>query len=160
MQKLLSSLKNTLYFKTNMIKTKLKIIQHKISLTLILLALPMALFTIASAPNDIPQTILDALKSGNTAVLSSYFNNSIELAIPGKEDIYSKQQAELIIKDFFAKHVPSNFVVLHKGGKEGSQYAIGDLFTSSGTFRVTMLVKQKDGRPFIHQLRFEAANGE
>jgi hypothetical protein len=93
-------------------------------------------------------------------VLSGYFNTSIELAIPGKEDIYSNKQAELIVKDFFAKHVPSNFVILHKGGKEDSQYAIGNLTTSSGNFRVTLLIKMREGKPYIHQLRFEEENAD
>jgi hypothetical protein len=112
------------------------------------------------APGDIPEGMVDALKTGNSLQLSKYFNTSIELAIPGKEDIYSSKQAELILKDFFAKHVPSNFVVLHKGGKEGSQYAIGNLTSSTGNFRVTLLIKMKEGKPFIHQLRFEQENAD
>lgn len=123
-------------------------------------ALTMVLFSWAPAPGDIPQGMIDGLKTGNSLQLSKYFNSSIELAIPGKEDIYSSKQAELILKDFFAKHVPSNFVVLHKGGKEGSQYAIGNLTTSNGNFRVTLLIKMKEGKPFIHQLRFEEENAD
>ncbi|HLO58053.1 MAG TPA: DUF4783 domain-containing protein [Bacteroidales bacterium] len=119
-----------------------------------------AAFVAYGAPGDIPPAVLDALKTGNSVQLSKYFNTSIELAIPGKEDIYSNKQAELIIRDFFAKHVPSNFSVLHKGGKEGSQYAIGNLTTSAGNFRVTILIKLKDGSPFIHQLRFEEENAD
>jgi hypothetical protein len=112
----------------------------------------------AFAPGDIPQGMIDALKTGNSIQLSRYFSTSIELAIPGKEEIYSNKQAELILKDFFTKHVPSNFTVLHKGGKEGSQYAIGNLITSDGNFRVTLLIKLKDSKPYIHQLRFEQEN--
>ena len=156
----LSLFKNTLYFNMNMINTPLKINRFIISLMMFLLVMSMQLNISASAPDDIPQAMLDALKSGNTVQLSGYFNTSIELAIPGKEDIYSKQQAELIIKDFFAKHVPSNFMILHKGGKEGSQYAIGNLTTSTGNYRVTILIKQKDNKPYIHQLRFEEENAD
>jgi hypothetical protein len=136
----------------------LKSNSFKHTLFVITLCLPVLLGS--TAPGDIPQAMLDALKTGNSAQLSRYFNASIELAIPGKEDIYSNKQAELIVKDFFAKHVPSNFTVLHKGGKEGSQYAIGNLTTSTGNFRVTLLIKLKDGNPFIHQLRFEEENAD
>lgn len=113
-----------------------------------------------SGPAEIPAAMVDAIKTGNSAQLSAYFNTSIELAIPGKEEIFSAQQAELIMKDFFAKHVPSAFVILHKGGKEGSQYAIGNLTTSNGNFRVTLWIKVKDNKPYIHQLRFEQENAE
>jgi hypothetical protein len=113
-----------------------------------------------SGPAEVPAAMVDAIKTGNSAQLSAYFNTSIELAIPGKEEIFSAQQAELIMKDFFAKHVPSAFVILHKGGKEGSQYAIGNLTTSNGNFRVTLWIKVKDSKPYIHQLRFEQENAE
>lgn len=157
---ILSSVKNTLYFKISMINAKLKINRFKIFLTLLLLVLPMQVIINASEYDEIPSAIVEALKSGNVAHLSKFFNSSIELAIPGQEDIYSSQQAELIVKNFFIKHVPNNFVILHKGGKEGAQYAIGNLSTSTGNYRVTMLIKMKDSKPFIHQLRFEEDNAE
>lgn len=112
------------------------------------------------AQGDIPQPVVEALKTGNTSTLSDFFSSSIELAILDQEDIYSKQQAELIVKNFFSKHMPTGFVILHKGGKEGSQYAIGNMTTSSGTFRVTLLIKMSNNKPFIHQLRFEEGNAE
>jgi hypothetical protein len=160
MQYVLSLIKNTLYFNMSMINTMLKINSFKIIFTFLLLFLPMQVRINASAPGEIPQTMIDALKSGNTSQLSKFFNTSIELAIPDQEDIYSSQQAELIVKDFFAKHVPTNFVILHKGGKEGSQYAIGNLTTSNGNYRVTLLIKLKDNKPYIHQLRFEEENAK
>jgi len=160
MQLVLSLFKNTFYFDMSMINTMLKINSFKRILLLMLLIIPIQVKISASAPGDIPQAMIDALKSGNTVELSKFFNTSIELAIPGQEDIYSSQQAELIVKSFFAKHVPTNFVILHKGGKEGSQYAIGNLSTSTGNFRVTLLIKQRENRPYIHQLRFEEENAE
>ena len=160
MQYVLSLLKNTFYFNINMINTMLKINRFIgfIALALLIAAIPLKVS--AEAPGDIPQAMIDALKSGNTAELSKFFNSSIELAILNQEDIYSKQQAELIVKDFFAKHVPTNFVILHKGGKEGSQYAIGNLTTSTGNYRVTILIKQRENKPYIHQLHFEEGNAE
>jgi len=160
MQTFLSRIKNTHYLNKSMINTTLKINSFILALTFLLFIYPMQVKSIGLGPGDIPQALIDALRTGNTTVLSGYFNTSIELAILDKEDIYSRQQAELIVKDFFAKHVPSSFVILHKGGKEGSQYAIGNLTTSAGNFRVTLLIKQKDNKPFIHQLRFEVGNAE
>jgi len=150
--------KNTFYFRRSMINTTLKINSFILSLVFLFFFIPMRAEKMMA--EDIPQAIVDALRTGNTAVLSGYFNTSIELAILDQEDIYSKQQAELIMKDFFAKHVPSSFVILHKGGKEGSQYAIGNLVTSSGKFRVTLWIKMTQNKPYIHQLRFEEGNAE
>ena len=150
--------KNTFYFKRSMTNTTLKI--NSFILSLIFLFFFVPLHAEKMMADEIPQAVIDALRTGNTTVLSGYFNTSIELAILDQEDIYSKQQAELIIKDFFAKHVPSSFTILHKGGKEGSQYAIGNLVTSAGTFRVTLWIKLTQNKPFIHQLRFEEGNAE
>ncbi len=107
---------------------------------------------------DIPEGILVAMKSGNAAALSKYFFTNIELTVNDIEGIYSKGQAELIIRDFFSKHVPNNFTILHKGGKEGSRYGIGTLFSSDGEFRVTMLIKMSENQSYIHQLRIEKEN--
>jgi hypothetical protein len=150
--------KNTFYFKRSMTNTALKINSFILSLIFLFFFAPMSAEKMLA--DDIPQGVIDALRNGNTTALSGYFSTSIELAILDQEDIYSKQQAELIIKDFFAKHVPSSFTILHRGGKEGSQYAIGNLVTSSGTFRVTIWIKMTQNKPYIHQLRFEEGNAE
>jgi len=158
MQTDLFLIKNTFYFKRSMINITLKINSFLLSLIFLFSFFPMHAEKLMA--DDIPQAVIDALRTGNTTVLSGYFDTSIELAILNQEDIYSKQQAELIMKDFFAKHVPSSFTILHKGGKEGSQYAIGNLVTSSGTFRVTLWIKMTQNKPYIHQLRFEEGNAE
>ena len=105
--------------------------------------------------SNIPDGISIAFKAGNSKALAKFFNTEIELVILDKEDVYSKAQAELIIKDFFSKHSPTNFLILHQGGKEGAKYAIGNLTTTNGTFRVYFLLKTQYDQPFIHQLRIE-----
>jgi hypothetical protein len=110
---------------------------------------------IQPARSEIPDALINAISKGNSAVLAGYFNSSLTLAILDKEDIYTSQQAELIMKDFFARNTPSSFTVLHKGAKGGSQYAIGNLVTPGNVFRVTIYLKVKDDKSLIHQLRFE-----
>ncbi|MDD2199897.1 MAG: DUF4783 domain-containing protein, partial [Bacteroidales bacterium] len=63
--------------------------------------------------------------------------------------------AEQILRNFFLKYKVQNFRLLHQGGKEDAQYAIGTLETDKGSFRVYFLVKQKNDKAFIHQLRIE-----
>jgi len=104
---------------------------------------------------DIPLKIFQAMKVGNVDELSKYFNTSLELVVLDKEDVYSKQQAVQILKDFFVKYKAKNFTLLHQGGKEEAQYAIGTLETEKGNFRVYFLVRQKGTQTLIHQLRIE-----
>lgn len=126
---------------------------QKIFLVMLLSAFSFQGFT--SPSFDIPVKIFKAIEVGNVENLNEYFNESIELILPSNEGIYSKSQATQILKDFYHKHRPESFNVLHQGGSENAKYAIGNLITDNGEFRVHFLVKMKNGKPLIHQLRIQ-----
>ncbi|MFO7939273.1 MAG: DUF4783 domain-containing protein [Bacteroidales bacterium] len=111
-----------------------------------------------SPQEKLPSDIRIAFKVGNAKELSRFFNTTIELVILDKEDVYSKVQAEQILDKFFIDYYPKSFKFIHEGGKGESQFAIGQLVTFNGTFRVYLLVKKKNEKPFIHQLRIEKEN--
>jgi hypothetical protein len=113
------------------------------------------LFLTVPAKAQIPDEIIFSLKSGNAKVLSGYFNQNVELMIPGSDNVFSKAQAQLIANDFFSNNPPNNFTVIHQGGKEGAHYVIGNLITPKGIFRVYFLLKKSEGKDYIHQLRIE-----
>ena len=108
--------------------------------------------------DDIPRDIAIAFKVGTAKELSRFFNENLELEVEGKENVYSKSQAERIMDNFFTKYPPKDFEFVHKVGKEEAQYAIGKLTTFNGNFRVVMLLKNKNGKKLIHQLRIENEN--
>lgn len=112
-----------------------------------------------SLPNlvqaQIPDEIIQSLKTGNARVLSGYFNQNVELSVPGNDNVFSRAQAQIIVNEFFSSHSPQNFSVIHQGGKEGAQYVIGNLGTRKGSFRVYFLLKKNDGKDYIHQLKIE-----
>jgi hypothetical protein len=107
----------------------------------------------------IPGGISVALKSGNAGELSKYMNSTIELLLLDKEDFYKKNVAESILKDFFSEYQVRDFVIRHQGAKNDAQYAIGNLRTDKGEFRVYFLLKKVDQELLIHQIRIEADNG-
>jgi hypothetical protein len=108
---------------------------------------------------DVIDDIASAIRSGNPKNISSFFIESIDLKVIEKEDVYSKQQAEMILKDFFSKHAVKSFTVAHKSEpKAGSQYVIGTLETSNGKFRTYFLIKTVGGRTLIQQFRIETEN--
>jgi hypothetical protein len=108
--------------------------------------------------DDIPRDIAIAFKVGTAKELSRFFNENLELEVEGKENVYSRSQAERIMDNFFTKYPPKDFKFVHKGGKKEAQYAIGKLVTFNGNFRVYMLLKTKNEKKFIHQLRIEKEN--
>ncbi|MGE0561117.1 MAG: DUF4783 domain-containing protein [Flavobacteriales bacterium] len=101
-------------------------------------------------------SIINALKMGNAAELSRYFESSIDLSIPGNEGAFSKTQSELILKNFFVKNQPSSFKIMHNGdSKNNTHYSIGNLTTSKGNFRVYILYKETGTVTTILELRIE-----
>lgn len=104
---------------------------------------------------QIPSGVVESFGKGNSRDLSKHFNNSVELVVPGNEDVYSKSQAELILRNFFSANRPVRFEILHQGGKELSRYAIGNLVTQKGEFRIYILLKLKNDDLLIHLLRIE-----
>lgn len=104
---------------------------------------------------EIPQDVIAGFKTGKAESVSKYFKDSVELTINNNENIYSSTQAELILKDFFKKNQPKDFTIIHEGGKGESKYAIGNLTTANGNYRITLLFKKSGNTTYIHQLRIE-----
>jgi cytochrome c len=101
------------------------------------------------------EEVIVAMKSGNASAVAKYFDHSVEISMPDKSNSYSKSQAELVLKDFFASNQVKNFEVIHKGENAGSQYCIGTLQTKNGAYRTTIFMKQKGDSQVLQELRFE-----
>jgi hypothetical protein len=108
----------------------------------------------------IPDGISIAIKAGNAAELSKFMNSTIELLLLNKEDFYKKNVAETILKDFFAEYQTKEFTIRHQGAGNDAQYAIGNLKTEKGDFRVYFLLKKVNQELLIHQIRIESDNGK
>ncbi len=109
-------------------------------------------FTVSNSGID---EIVTALKNGNATQIAKYFDNTVEITLPDKSNSYSKNQAEVIIRDFFSIHPVKGFEILHKGENAGSQYCIGTLSTKNGSFRTTVYMKQKGDKQVLQEIRFE-----
>ena len=109
-------------------------------------------FTISTSIDE----VLTALKSGNATQLARYFDTRVDISLPNKSDNFSKNQAEMILKDFFASNEVKNFIVKHKGENAGSQFCIGLLQTRNGNFRTKLYMKQKGGQQVVQEIAFQA----
>lgn len=119
--------------------------------TLSLLVTFLSSFVVLAGIDD----VIAAMKSGSAASIAKYFDNSVEISMPAKSNSYSKSQAELVLKDFFASNPVKSFDIIHKGENAGSQYCIGTLQTKNGTYRTTIFMKQKGDIQVLQELRFE-----
>ena len=117
-----------------------------------LLFLPFIISTIAFVSVE---DIVTAIKNGDATEVSKYFDNTIEITLLEKSNSYSKEQAELVLHDFFASNGVKDFEVLHQSENSGSRFCIGNLQTNNGTFRTTIFMKQKGAKDLIQEIKFE-----
>jgi hypothetical protein len=108
----------------------------------------------------IPNGISMAFKAGNATELSKFINTTVELSLLDKEDFYKKNVAETILKDFFTAYKTRDFIISHQGGTNDQQYAIGNLKTEKGDFRVYFLLKKVDQELLIHKISIDPDNGK
>jgi hypothetical protein len=108
-------------------------------------------------PADIFNEIAVAFRAGNASEVSKYFGGRVEVKINQKDDIYSKAQAEQILSDFFNRHKPASFNIIHRGSSQkGAKYAIGELDTNRGAYRAYFYLKSVNGSYLLQEIRLEA----
>ena len=108
-------------------------------------------FTLFSSIDE----VINAMKTGNAPEIARFFDNTLEINMPQKNNSYSKSQAELVLKDFFSTNPVKAFEIIHKGENSGSQYCIGTLITKNGSFRTTIFMKQKGDKQVLQEITFE-----
>lgn len=119
----------------------------------------LVLLLIISSLNVFADTfdeVAAAIKNTNIKEISKYFNTSIELTVLENEGVYSKPQAELILRNFFAQNPPVAVTINHRGSSaQGSKYAIATYECSKGKFRAYIFMKDSGSGMMIQELRFE-----
>ena len=114
-------------------------------------ALFLLSFQVANAQSE----VLAALKSGNAVQMSKYFDSRVYISLPGKSDNYSRNQAEMVLKEFFGQNPVKTFVVKHQGENNGSQFWIGSLQTKNGNFRTKLYMKPKGETLVVQELALQ-----
>ncbi|GAA0874589.1 hypothetical protein GCM10009118_09970 [Wandonia haliotis] len=97
-----------------------------------------------------------AFQNGDEKSIVAHASDRLLLDIDKKESMYSRSQAEMILRDFFSKNRPNSFKLIFKGNaKSSSAYAVGILEAGSKKFRVTITLKENGNSFKIEQLSVE-----
>ncbi|RIW18227.1 DUF4783 domain-containing protein [Algoriphagus lacus] len=128
---------------------------------MLLLNLILSTFLWFSFPDPGKETVdsidpvVSAIDSGSSSDLARYFNTSISLNVNGQQGEYSKNQAEIVLKDFFKKNPPLGFSLVFRSEKPTSLSTyIGEYASGQGTFKVFIKVSQNDNSFRIYSLDF------
>jgi len=104
------------------------------------------------AQSVFPDEIKNAFVSGNSKKLALFFDRNVELLLIDKGDVYSKAQAELIIKKFFVNNSPESFIVESESKDETTNFAIGRLKTNKSDFRVFIAWRDNSKKLIVNQM--------
>ena len=123
------------------------------SFTILLLVLSVfCLNKTAKAQSDFPKEIKKAFSAGDSKKLSNYFAQNVELQLIDKGDVYSKAQAALIMKNFFANNKPKSFTVESESKDKSSNYAFAQLKTKRNNYRVFIAYQKKSREIIVNQM--------
>ncbi|OSZ82654.1 hypothetical protein CAP35_05155 [Chitinophagaceae bacterium IBVUCB1] len=111
---------------------------------------------LAAANAQALEDVTNGIRSGNVTAVAKFFDNTVVITINNNQSVYSKAQAEIVMKDFFARNQVKEFTV-KQGGPSGqnAKYAVGTLLTTNGTYQVYLVLKQKDDSYVLREIRFE-----
>ncbi|MFN3875123.1 MAG: DUF4783 domain-containing protein [Flavobacteriales bacterium] len=128
---------------------------------LIAIAMLLAPLGAAFAQDAEKDRVVDAMKMGDAKELASLFIANIDLTVKETSDVYSKAQAEQILRRFFNENPPVDLAIEHSGvSKSGDKYFIGILRTRTGYFRTTFFLKKGESGHQVKQLRIESSKND
>ncbi len=110
---------------------------------------------LGQSKTSFPENITNATQNGDAVELAGFFNNKIELILPSKSGVFSKEQAQYMMKDFFDNNTPTSFQIIHQGMRDNSSFAIGRYSCSKGQYRIQFLTKNIDNQTLIIQIRID-----
>lgn len=101
--------------------------------------------------------ITAAIGKGNASDIAKHFGANVDLKLPGNDGTFSKNHAELVLKNFFTQNPPRSFSIQHQGpSRDGSVYVIGSYSsTNNKTFRTYFLMKKIDDKMVLHLLQMD-----
>ncbi len=95
------------------------------------------------AQND--NEVIDALKDANASKFSSYFNSTVDIKLPQKDEMkdISKADAAAAITNFFSANNINGFEVFSQPKRAGTMYIAGKLKSGSQNYNITVMLKSK-----------------
>lgn len=96
--------------------------------------------------------IVNAVRSNRVSDMKKYFDNTVPITINSRQSVYSRAQAEVVLKDFFHNNNPKELTIENSGSPDNtSQFVIGDFNTPNGKYSLYILLKLKDRNNFMVQ---------
>lgn len=104
---------------------------------------------------NVQNKVKAALKAGNSRVIELYLSPSLEVKTDKTEATMNRNQAAVVLKDFFRAYPPKNFQYNHLGESPGGAvYGIGTYESYKGVFRVYLKFSKHGGKFKLDTVEF------
>jgi len=120
-----------------------------------LLFIIMAVFAAFTVKAQDANNIVSALQSANAGQVSNYFDKMLDMKFPDKEEVKSigKNQAGIALKSFFDNNNIKGFELSSQREMGGTMYIAGKLTNGGEGYKLSMMMKTKEGKPQIITVR-------
>lgn len=103
------------------------------------------------------KTVASLIAKGDCPSIATSMQSHVELNMMGASATYSRSQAEMVLKRFFADDTPLSFTPQHEGRSRGNgAYCVGTLATEKQSYRLTYFLDDtENGELRIKKIRIE-----
>ena len=105
--------------------------------------------------DSVVDCITRTISDGNADSLTSFFNKRVELLLPDYSVVSSRNQARVILRQFFAQNKPTMFTVLAQNVGNDGISVIGTLSSGEQSYRISFLTKQQMSQQLVYQFSIE-----
>ena len=99
--------------------------------------------------------VVNALKSGDAAKFSSYFNSTIDIKLPKQNEMQNinKADATTAVKSFFTSNNINGFETISQREMSGTMYIAGKLKSAKQDYNITVMIKDKGDNTSVITVR-------
>ena len=137
---------------------KLFFAKKVILLTVVLVALsvcPLRAGAQVVSSDSVINCITRTLQTANVDSLAGYLNQRVELSLPDFSGISSRNQAKILLSEFFKSNQPESFNIISSNRENDTYFIVGTIFCSTCNYRVSFLTKQQSNQQFVYQFTIE-----
>lgn len=125
---------------------------YKITLLVMTMLLCMGAAA-AQTPDEVLDEVTRIMSTPETAELTDFFEERVEISILGDRQAYSRAQAQYVVSQFLAEHPTSTFNVVTRGETNGTSYAMVEYQGADDGFNVNIFIRISSN--LISEMQFE-----
>ena len=116
-----------------------------------------SLVAVQPKPADPVDKTVALLKQSTWTELYKTFAPSVDLAVLDESNIYAKDQAQVILTNFFNKNQPFTIKLIHHvDSNPDLKYAVVTMVGKGGSYRTSFSLRNNNGTFQVNELHIEA----